>query len=118
MRQYEVVTGSLYLTHNYPPTASGHQVFALVNVDHVLESIKSTDLQVGSWVNVIGYVTPAAAGAAKTYTVPAQAERRSKQDAAARRNVTMQAIMLWSAGAINLDEYEKALQMRKADEQR
>lgn len=82
-------TATLKLKHNYP-AASAVEV-ANVDVVHVLERMKSSDLEVGSWINVIGYV-----------------ERRRES------GVFVQAVTIWSAGNINLSAYEKAVAVRKA----
>jgi hypothetical protein len=100
--QYHNESGSLLLTHHYP--ACSHQITARVNIDLVLESINSSDLQVGSWINVIGYICgrtldpPRIAGVGET---PVYSE------------VAVRAVMLWSAGDIKLKSYEDLLQERK-----
>ncbi|KAF2732867.1 hypothetical protein EJ04DRAFT_513616 [Polyplosphaeria fusca] len=86
--EYVVRNASLKLKHNYPPSESPK--VANVNVEHVLESVQRTELDVGSWVNVIGYV-----------------ERR--KDA----GIFVQAIALWDAGNIDLKTYQAAVQARK-----
>jgi hypothetical protein len=85
---YVVATATLRLRHAYP--ASDPPKVANVNIDHVLQTIKHTDLQVGAWINVIGYV-----------------ERRKE------RGIFVQAIVVWGAGNLNLDAYEKAAKARK-----
>ena len=60
-----------------------------MNIDHVLRSIKHTELDVGSWINVIGYV-----------------ERTEEQ------TIAVQAIAVWSAGNVDLDVYQKAIEAR------
>jgi hypothetical protein len=73
-----------------------------VNIDIVLETLKSTALEVDAWVNVIGYVT-----SRKTHV---ESSGRKLETAA---NVTyVQAIVLWEAVAVELNAYEKALQGR------
>jgi hypothetical protein len=86
---YVLPTATLRLKHNYP--AAGTAEIANVDLVHVLERIKSHEVDVGSWINVIGYV-----------------ERRKE------RGVFVQAIAVWSAGNIDLDAYEKAVEARKA----
>jgi len=61
-----------------------------VNIQHVLESIKRTEMDVGSWINVIGYV-----------------ERRKD------KGIFVQAITIWSAGNVDLSAYEKAAEARR-----
>jgi hypothetical protein len=67
-----------------------------VDVNLLLGTLHSTDTRIGEWVNVMGYIT-----------VPS-----SKQDCrskAKQANVSVQAVVLWSAGSVKVDEYEKFL---------
>lgn len=79
----------LRLKHNYPAVKSA----AVANVDivHVLERIKSQEMEVGTWINVIGYV-----------------ERRKE------KGVFVQAIAVWDAGNVDSSAYEKAVEAKKA----
>jgi len=88
VEQYVVSTATLRLKHNYP--SSSATKIANVNIEHVLESIRRTEVDVGSWINVIGYV-----------------ERRNE------KGIFVQAIAVWSAGNVNLDAYQKAVEARK-----
>jgi hypothetical protein len=81
------------LEHKFPP-GSNHE--ALVDVNHLLGTLHSTDTRVGEWVNVMGYIT-----------VPSSKQDRRSEDKQA--NVSVQAIVLWSAGSVKVDEYEKSL---------
>jgi hypothetical protein len=100
--QYNNETGTALLTHHYP--VSPHQITARVNIDLVLEVVNSYVLQVGSWINVIGYICgrtldpPLNAGVGET---PVYSE------------VAIRAVMLWSAGDLKLKSYEDRLQERK-----
>ncbi|KAK7732163.1 hypothetical protein SLS57_001143 [Botryosphaeria dothidea] len=100
---YDVPTATLTLKHAYPTKSS---VVARVNIDHVLESVKRTDLEVGAWLNVIGYVS----------APPDSSKRTARKGRAhnAAEIVYAQAVVLWSAGDIKLDAYEKAVEARKA----
>jgi hypothetical protein len=70
----------------------------LVDVNIVLETLRSSDTQVGEWVNVVGYVNgPRSESKPKSMAID-----QSKP-------VEIQAIMLWSAGALNLTEYEQVV---------
>lgn len=84
-----VQTATLRLKHSYPAASS--PVPANVDIAHVLERIKSHEMTVGTWINVIGYV-----------------ERRKE------RGVFVQAIALWDAGNVDLSAYEKAVEAKKA----
>ena len=88
IEQYVVPTATLRLKHNYP--SSSATKIANVNVEHVLESIKRTEVDVGCWINVIGYV-----------------ERRNE------KGIFVQAIAVWGAGNVDLDTYQKAIEARK-----
>ncbi|KAF3007649.1 hypothetical protein E8E13_008748 [Curvularia kusanoi] len=87
--EYVVPTATLRLKHKYPAASSTE----VVNVDivHVLERIRSHEMEVGTWINVIGYV-----------------ERRKE------KGVFVQAITVWDAGLIDLSAYEKAIEAREA----
>ena len=106
--KYDLSTGVLELQHAYPP-AYDISVIAVVDVNLLLENLKREDLVVGAWVNVVGYVE----------------EVINKRENAKHMNGNMgqggisrvdllkvQAIMLWSAGGINIGEYERALTER------
>lgn len=87
--EYVVNTATLRLKHNYPAAPSA--TVANVDIVHVLERIKSQEMEVGAWINVIGYV-----------------ERRQEH------GVFVQAIAVWSADNVDLSAYEKAVDARKA----
>ncbi|KAK8153002.1 CST complex subunit Ten1 [Phyllosticta citrichinensis] len=88
VERYDVTKGILILKHAYPTILP--PIDAYVNVEHALESAHSTDLQTGAWVNIVGYV-----------------------GTKSRDKVHVQAIMMWAAGPLKLDEYEKAVDARK-----
>lgn len=93
MNGYDASTGTLTVHHAYPPPPHACAV-AFVDVNILLSTLKSTDTQIGEWINVIGYVQ----------------EREVKLG---HKAVRVQAIMLWSAGSIKLADYEKAVKERK-----
>ena len=94
----------------------------------LLENLKSTDTQVGEWLNVTGYVQhgkdnstkvqTSHVGGVQNYTASRAkgVERRSAKPKANRVNV--QAMMLWSAGGVNLGDYERSVECRRNTEQR
>jgi len=59
-------------------------------MEHVLELVKHHELDVGTWLNVIGHV-----------------ERRKEE------GVLVQAVTVWNAGNVDLDAYQKAVEKRK-----
>lgn len=76
------------LKHNTPVSAA--PVIANVDIEHVLEHAKQRDIDVGTWLNVIGYV------------------QRKKE-----KGVFVQAVTIWDAGNVDLEAYAKAVQARK-----
>jgi len=101
---YDARSGHLLLTHNYPLSAP--EVTAVVDLSHVLENLQGTALQGGVWVNVVGYVMN---GESTTNKATAKSGARD----ANASNIRVQAILIWEAVAIDIDEYEKAVQARK-----
>jgi hypothetical protein len=85
------------LEHNYP---QGNGLKALVDIELVLGTIQSYESRVGEWVNVMGYV-----GAPK--------QTPSIRSTGDEIEVSIQAILLWSAGPLKLDRYEEQLDRRK-----
>ncbi|KAL8756875.1 MAG: hypothetical protein Q9199_002634 [Rusavskia elegans] len=112
--QYDPTTGTLCLDHASPASSANAAVTAAVDVNLVLETLKCTDTQVGEWVNVMGYVqgVEVEKGGKKTKAV----RHGGGKEASEGKVVKLQAVMLWSAGAVKVWEYEKALGMRKKAE--
>lgn len=96
VEDYNIKTDELLLQHKSPP--QGPKITASVNISLVRESIKSSVLQSGAWVNVVGYV---------------ENENSLTKTPRGDVKVKLQAIMLWDTVALNLAEYEKAVQARK-----
>lgn len=94
---YSSKTAVLTLEHNYP---QGNGLKALVDIELVLGTIQSYESRVGEWVNVMGYV-----GAPK--------QTPSIRSTGDEIEVSIQAILLWSAGPLKLDRYEEQLDRRK-----
>ncbi|KAL1592000.1 hypothetical protein SLS60_011592 [Paraconiothyrium brasiliense] len=86
--EYVLKSATLRLKHDYPP--SNNPKIANVNIGHVLESIKRHEVDVGSWINVIGYI------------------ERGKE-----KGIHIQAVAVWDAGNVNLDAYQRAVEKRK-----
>ncbi|KAI9769230.1 MAG: hypothetical protein M1840_004359 [Geoglossum simile] len=109
---YKAATGILTLQHAYP-SSRPHVPTAYVDILLLLSTVEPTDTQFGEWVNVIGYVTegsspPDSSGGEKRNSL------RAEEHLAAR----VQAIVLWSAGALDVGEYEKVLEDRLEAEKR
>lgn len=75
------------MKHNYP--ISRAPSVANVDIEHVMESMKPGQVDVGSWLNVIGYV-------------------QDKKE----HGIFVQAITIWSAGNVELDTYVRAIEKR------
>lgn len=65
-----------------------------MDVNLVLEGLKSELIQVGEWVNVIGYVT-------ETLTA-----RRGRFSEPSEQTVRVQALLLWKSGPLDIQQYE------------
>jgi hypothetical protein len=73
---------------------------ALVDVNLLLNTLKTHENQIGEWVNVIGYV-----------------ERTKKQNTMSDDDleVRVQALVLWSSGPFNLQGYERSLDRKTTE---
>ncbi|KAI9831673.1 MAG: hypothetical protein M1819_004739 [Sarea resinae] len=98
--KYSISTGTLSLIYGHADNTPVPCV-AHVDVRLLLSSLKSTDTEVGEWVNVIGYIA-----------VPPRTMKKSTMAMQRAQHVNVQAIMLWSAGAIKIDDYERTLEQR------
>ena len=98
---YDEDTGTLFLQHKSQSSATTYQ--AAINVEHVLESLRQSYLEIGARLNIVGYKGR---------------ETSIKESAICSITVDVQALMLWSAGDVNLDEYVKTVEERRAAENR
>jgi hypothetical protein len=101
VREYNTETGYLLVEHGYPDPARPQR--AHVDVNMVLETAKRDIGQDGIWLNIIGYVR----------TDSTRARTRSKASSEPSQPV-VQAVLIWSAGAIDLKSYERTLQQQMA----
>lgn len=90
VQHYSTATARLTLTHDFP---AGTGAAALVDVTLVLENLTEEHTRVGEWLNVIGYVS-----------APGPPSRRPDDHA-----VPVQALLVWSAGLLDLQRYERSL---------
>ncbi|OKL59200.1 hypothetical protein UA08_05589 [Talaromyces atroroseus] len=100
--RYDIKQGRLELEHKFSsPTkdaknksrrSSDHTTKVLVDIYHVLDTIKADELQIGTWLNVFGYIRPE--------------DLQGERDDAA---VYVQAVMISDAGAIRVAEYEQSV---------
>ena len=77
----------------------------MVDVGLLLEGMSREVLEVGAWVNVIGYVGEVDGEGEEGRVVKGSKGGREKV-----MRVPVQAVMLWSAGGIKVREYEKAVE--------
>lgn len=95
VRRYEVSTGHLILEHNHPPSSTAKEPASVpVDVNHVLEDVKAEDFRVGAWLNVLGYV---------------RERDDDNRKGSARSSIYVEAVMVFSAGAVRVGEYERIL---------
>jgi Telomere capping, CST complex subunit len=73
-----------------------------VDITLILESVKSEMLQPGTWLNIIGY---------RFNEAPPRRVRvlRSESAEGNTQMGSVQAVLVWSAGALRIADYEKIL---------
>lgn len=112
MEQYDVASATLTLKHRYPEHSPDRRI--VVDIDHLLEDMDRHNLDCGAWVNVMGYVKGALEQHPAEKTGGARSEKESRRQSRVGHGCLLVApIMLWSAGAIDLGAYERALEARK-----
>jgi len=104
---YDVRSGILALKH--PQPSSTIEIIADVAVDLVLETIGRENMEVGAWVNVMGYVREKSSHAAQSNSK--RPSRNAEQDLV--KHIGVQAIAVWSAGNLDLVAYEDAVRQRQ-----
>lgn len=72
--------------------------------------MKREDLEVGAWVNVLGYCE----GVVEKRLH--MKDQKGRDDDAGRVQVKVKAVMLWNAGGVKIGEYERVLAERVANE--
>ena len=114
----------MILEHNYSWQKEGPRSVS-VDVNAVLQDLSSEELRVGAWVNVIGYVrgstSPALSFSSSQLSSSQRDEEEEAASASARvapRPVHVDAVMVFSAGAIALGEYERILRNAQDVERR
>lgn len=90
-----MASGTLRLEHRSSPNAN---VSALVDVQLILERLGAEQTRIGEWVNVIGYIslTPSAS--------PGEGLNAEES------TVYIQALLLWSAGPLDIQQYQLSVQ--------
>ncbi|CAG8226491.1 unnamed protein product [Penicillium salamii] len=104
--RYTVATGHLILEHNYPPSKTSPSAVS-VDITGILEDVTAEALRIGTWLNVVGYVREVEP------VQPSSSFSSNSGDAnessTTPRPVYIEAIMVFSAGAIAVGEYERIL---------
>jgi len=98
--EYNTHQGSLTVEHAYPEDAQPTPR-ATVDVRLVLETVTARDLQVGRWLNIIGYIV--------SDPWARKRKRLSVSNSLTTEETLVQAILIWNAGAIRLANYEPVL---------
>lgn len=100
---YDDNTGQLTVQHDYPRgTDVESPKRTIVDINLTLNTTKLDVLQSGSWINIIGYV--------RRTSLPDTQQTRSGHTVAPQRQATVQAVLVWSAGVLRVEEYEKTLE--------
>lgn len=102
--RYDVMSGRLELEHNFPPVqgrknkkdSSSASRRVSVDIYHVLKTITRDQLQVGSWLNVFGYIRDAG-------------KKDSVLGCTDNSQFYVETVMISDAGAIRIAEYEQSL---------
>ena len=102
MLDYDSCKGHVLLEHSYPK-ASLIVPTILVDVSLILESTDPVALRRGTWVNVIGYTK---------HTILHGGNHKPTGT-----TVTLQAVLLWDAGVIRINDYENILEDQKLAQQ-
>ncbi|POS77311.1 hypothetical protein DHEL01_v204291 [Diaporthe helianthi] len=93
---YATVSAQLTLQHRFPKST---ETQALVDVRLLLEKLTAQQTSVGEWVNVIGYIN----------SPPPVSMALSSKRKRGLPIVHVQALMLWSAGSLDIGRYEMLL---------
>lgn len=101
MLEYEDKKAFLHVEHRYLHDAA-QNVSIAVEITQVLGILNSTDLQAGSWLNVIGYVRR---------SLPRKNKRKRANESTPilLPQVIIQAVLIWNARAVKTLDYERTL---------
>lgn len=97
---YDAKTATVTLKDRYPAIEHGAAT-ALVSIGNVLETSKHTELEVGAWINIVGYVSEQTSATANTKPL--------RKNDPSRQSTRVDAVMLWSAGAIKKASYDNSV---------
>ena len=94
---YDEATGILQIEHKYACQASQNTA-AKVDMNAVVGAASNSCFEVGSWINVIGYVTMSRMKARKKQNLGIKLSRNDDE-------ASVQAVLVWSAVAILVSRY-------------
>ncbi|KAF7159800.1 hypothetical protein CNMCM5623_005189 [Aspergillus felis] len=105
VRTYHIPSGHLILEHDYPrrrfsANAGLEPASVAVDVNAVLEAVTAEELRVGAWVNVVGYVRSWG---------PDCHDHDILRKLRMSSPVYVEAVIVFSAGVVELGEYERVL---------
>lgn len=102
---YDSKTGRLVLQDRAVSSTGSSLRPAIINIDNILENVSHELLEVGAWLNVIGTVREHEAA------VRSSKSGRSKTRSSKRLSFpVVDATMIWSAGAVKLEEYRASVE--------
>ncbi|OBT97207.1 hypothetical protein VE01_04640 [Pseudogymnoascus verrucosus] len=120
--------------HSSTSTATTpHNHTAQIDLSLLLSSTPPPVTAIGEWVNVIGYITSqqSAPSAPPTSAAPptGRGERGSRrrggkeggsdgEETKGEHHTSIQALLLWSAGGLNVQEYEEVVRDLKAEREK
>ncbi|KFX92135.1 hypothetical protein O988_07410 [Pseudogymnoascus sp. VKM F-3808] len=101
-------------------TSSTSHHTALIDLTLLLSSTPLPPTNIGEWVNVIGYITSQHSGPSPR--PPGEGRNGGKRGGGEHSHTTstststsIQALLLWSAGSVDVQEYEQVLSSLKAE---
>ncbi|KAH0835179.1 hypothetical protein AYO21_10885 [Fonsecaea monophora] len=98
--QYDAIKGQLLLEHAYPRTSSPTPRI-WIDVNLVLENVKPALLDPGTWINAIGYTRA---------STPQNGKKSTKRSQTIQGTVFVQAVLIWDAIAVRIEDYEDILE--------
>ncbi|KAK4541491.1 hypothetical protein LTR36_007937 [Oleoguttula mirabilis] len=101
---YDGQTARLIIRDRYPATAKDVPT-AIVSVQNLLEIMNHELVEVGAWLNIMGYVR----ALPELVDTPADAGVKRSRRKALHHTTFVEATMIWSAGVIMVDKYNDVL---------
>jgi hypothetical protein len=111
--KYDVSRGVLILEHNYGNSqslpSSNRRNVVEVDINLLLARLKYTDVQVGAWLNILGYVRHRSALELESELEKIGDKQRRRGGREPLPAIYIDAVMILSAGSIRVGEYERVL---------